>query len=125
MGRGPLVTAPNFCPRCNTTKPVGTTILTLTHAVRGTVFVGCPDCLIKELDELAQFKSDPCNVCGATKVMTRFSGQAERPECPVHVHARPLLGRALVAFRALGANNPAVNVLCMDLVDALGVEEKT
>lgn len=125
MGGGPLVTATNFCPRCNTTKPVGTTILTLTHAVRGTVFNGCPDCLIKELDELARIKSDPCSVCGAAKVMTRFAGESERPECPVHVHARPLLGRALVALRPLGGDSPVVNVLCMDLIDALGVKEKT
>jgi len=118
------VTQPAFCPRCRQQKASG--LLQITHAQRGVVFNGCPDCIIGELDDLARRRDKQCFVCGATKVKTLFAGVGERLECPVHVGARPLLGRALKILRSTQGHPQQVEIerLCMDLVDALKIQEE-
>ncbi len=117
-----------FCPRCRATREAG--LLKINHASRGTVFNGCADCIIGELDALALYRSTPCYVCGAEKETTRFAGSGERLECPVHVHGRPLLARSLTLLRMAveslvdHPHKKAFDRLCLDLVDALGVAQK-
>ena len=113
------------CPLCKQPRPPAA-IYSLNHNQRGLVCNGCADCLLGELDELAKVRGTDCHVCGATKEATRFAGVGTKLECPVHVYARPLLGRALQALRKLATPEATeLNVLCMDLVQALGVKEKT
>jgi hypothetical protein len=61
-------------------------------------FAGCCECLAKIVMQHKIFVTNQhCIVCGSAKVVTLFEG-GERMECPLHVNARRLLGRAAHAL---------------------------
>lgn len=122
------------CPRCKKAHENGV-MRYWRKETKEVVFEGCPTCLLNELDELKKLKelhgasnSTICNVCKADKEFVFFAGGGQKLVCPVHTHSRGMLGRALKIMRDLVAgkelDRKEVNRLCMNIVDALGVQEE-
>jgi hypothetical protein len=86
-----------LCPKCGLLKPGG--LIRIQRGQAGgngpVVFHGCSDCLIHIIGEYAIMKGPVCHLCGAKKEKVIYPTGASRLECPLHVHGKALMGRAL------------------------------
>jgi hypothetical protein len=93
---------PILCPKCGLLKNGG--LISVRRGAAGgqgpLLFQGCSDCLISILAEHAIMTGPKCHLCGTTKERVIYGTGASRLECPVHVHGKALMGRALADLDA-------------------------
>lgn len=118
-----------ICQHCQQARSRGLAVLK--RANGDTAYQGCADCLIKYIDLLKlvrdrrlleAYHAKDCIVCGVERTTELFDDGKERKECPLHVHAKHYLGRALQELKEHAADSENITRLCLDIADLLGAE---
>lgn len=127
MTATPVPAPATTCPHCKNLIKQPNRLITLTeNNAAQLVWRGCVDCLVSNAKEFAIRNTATCHLCGAEKKPTFFANTQERLECPIHVHARGLLGQCLQILRPLVQVKgvpPDLPMLCTRLTEILGVKE--